>query len=313
MNKRDQKRFNRLILWIVNHSRACLYGLGELIRTPLASIMTIAVIGVAMALPTGFYLFLQNFQTLSKPWNGKPTISLYLKLNTPDAKINQLITQLKNRSDISNIQYTSAENGLSELKKSMVLDDVINTLSSNPLPPVLTIIPTKNNPAALQQLLLNLKTLPLVDVAQLDFAWVERLHHLITLGQRITDTLAILLSVGVILIIGNTIRLTTDNYRQEITILKLVGATPSFIRRPLLYRGFFYGFLGGCVAWFLVSILLLETTSPASLLAATYNYHYVIHGLSIKTGVFIILISILMGLCGSWLAIYRHLNAVERL
>ena len=302
----NYKKFNHLILWIVNHSRACLYGFSELVRTPLASLMTIAVIGVAMALPAGFYFFIQNFQTLSKPWNGKPTISLYLKLNTPNTKIKQLIEDLNHRVYISNVQYTPPDKGLSELKKSMALEDIGNIFSSNPLPPVLTITTTKNNLRDLQQLLSNLKILPLVDVAQLNFSWVERLHHLTTLAQRVTNTLAILLSVGVILIIGNTMRLTADHYRQEMIIFQLVGATFAFIRRPLLYCGFFYGLFGGCLAWLLVSLLLWETTPPAILLAATYNYHYVIYGLSLKTGVTIILISITLGLCSSWFTIYYH-------
>ena len=309
----DYKQFNCLVLWIVHHSRAFLYSFSELIRTPLASIMTIAVIGVAMALPAGFYFFIKNFQTLSKPWNAKPTISLYLKLNTPDVKIKQLMAELSHRVYISHVQYTPPDKGLRELKKSMALEDIGNILSSNPLPPVLTVIPTKNSSRDLQQLLSNLKILPLVDIAQLNFAWVERLHHLTTLAQRVTATLAILLSVGVILIIGNTMRLTADHYRQEIMILKLVGATFAFIRRPLLYHGFFYGLFGGCLAWLLVSLLLWETASPATLLAATYNYHYVIYGLSLKTGVTIILISIALGFCGSWLTIYHHCKWNKRL
>ncbi len=119
----------------------------------------------------------------------------------------------------------------------------------------------------------------------LDYAWATHNGHFSNSIKR-----------RCFLIIGNTLRLATDNYRQEITILKLVrGKTPSFIGARF-YIAVFYGFLGGWVAWFLVSILLLETASPTLLLVATYNYHYVIHGLSIKTGVSIILIAILMGL-----------------
>jgi cell division transport system permease protein len=293
--------------------RALTYGLGELIHAPLASLMTIAVIGVAMALPMGFYLLLQNAQTLSQSWRGNPTITLYLKQNMADTEIKPVLSQLTHRTDIKQVQYISPDEGLAEFKRESQFGDILNTLSANPLPPVLVITPTAeaSSPKALQHLLSTLKTMTAVDMATLDMAWVKRLYYILTLGKRITYTIAGLFGFGVILIIGNTIRLTMQAHRQEMTILKLVGATTAFIRRPLLYRGFLYGFFGGCLAWVLVSLMLWWLAAPAEHLAASYGNHFMINGLNIKTGLEIIVISALLGLLGAWAVVRHHLLAPE--
>lgn len=266
--------------------------------------------GVALALPAAFYLFLQNFQTITKSWNRQETISLYLKLNTTESEIKTFINQLKNRDDIGNIKYISPALGLNELKKSMGLENVINTLQSNPLPPVIVIHP--KNSSNLEGLVDNLKTYNLVDNAQFDLAWVKRLYYFVILGKRITDILVILFGIGIVIIIGNTIRLTTENHRQEITIFKLVGATPGFIRRPFLYCGFFYGLFGGLLSLLIVSLMLYAVASPLANLEATYNNHFFTNGLNLTLSFEILFFSIFIGLCGSWLAIYRHLKAIEK-
>ncbi|WP_200899563.1 cell division protein FtsX [Candidatus Coxiella mudrowiae] len=155
---------------------------------------------------------------------------------------------------------------------------------------------------------MDLKSFALVDTEQFDLTWVKRLHYFVVLGQRIIDTLAILFGIGIILIIGNTIRLTTESHHQEIIILKLVGTTPSFIRRLLPYPGFFYSLSGGFLAWLnCYSLMLWAVASNVEHLAATYNNHFlIISGASVQVGFEILFFSIFMGLCGSWLAIYRQ-------
>jgi len=313
--KSNHNQFNPIVAWVLNHIRACVYGFGEVIRAPLASIMTIAVIGVAMSLPSGFFLLLQNFQSISKPWNDTPSISLYLKQGVSDNQINHLLGDLKSRSDVKTVKYISPQQGLTEFKKTTEFSELANTLKDNPLPGVILVTPFKKelSPIDMQNLLVALKAIPAVDFAQLDIAWVKRLYYLITIGKRVIYTIALLFGIGVILIVGNTIRLTTQNHRQEIIILKLVGATNAFIRRPLLYRGLIYGLFGGCLAWLLVSLMLWWLSSPAIRLADTYGSSFAIQGLGPFTGLSILLISAILGFLGSWLAIRRHLTAPESL
>lgn len=305
--------YHPIILWLIHHFRAFVYGFGELVRSPLASTMTIAVIGVTLALPTGFYLLLQNFQTISQTWDATPTISLYLKKNISNDQISQLIKQLRNQRNIKKVRYISPQEGLSEFKKITSLNELSTIVQTNPLPPVIVVTPTHyfQSPSHLKTLLEYLKKITTVEITQLDMAWVKRLYHLIAIGDRIFYMLVILFSMGIIFIIGNTIRLTTQNHRQEIIILKLIGATHGFIRRPLLYRGLMYGFFGGCFAALLVGTMLWWLESPTKNLAQTYNSIFVLNGLSWKAGFYILLNSSLLGLLGSWVAVQKHLIATE--
>lgn len=305
------KRYNRLNWWIINHLRALREGFSELVLAPLQSLMTIAVIGVAVTLPVGFYMLLQNFQSFTQSFQGHPTITLYLKKNTTEPQIQALKNQLLERSDIQNVKYISSDEGLNEFKKDSQFGDILNALPDNPLPPVLVITPTAAalSPNSLEQLTQAMKALPSIELTTLDMTWVKRLFYLLTIGKRITDTLAVLLGMGVMLIIGNTIRLTTQTHRQEINMLKLVGATNAFIRRPWLYRGFLYGFFGGCLAWVLVSLLLWSLSIPAASLAASYGNHFSMTDLSGKTGLMVILAASLLGLLGAWISVRRHLIA----
>lgn len=313
--KSTHDQFNPILGWIINHIRACVFGFGEVIRAPLASIMTIAVIGVAISLPAGLYLLLQNFQALSKPWNDTPSISLYLKQGTATAQINQIVADLKQRHDIKTVKYISPQQGLNEFKKTTAFGDLADTLKNNPLPAVIVVTPTKahQTPTDMESLFVNLKAMPSVDFTQLDMAWVKRLYYLLTIGKRVIYTSAILFGIGVILIVGNTIRLTTQTHREEIAILKLVGATNAFIRRPLLYRGFMYGLLGGYLAWLLVSLILWWLANPAVHLVTTYGAMFTMQGLNAITGLTIALISATLGFLGSWLASQLHLRAPENL
>ncbi len=308
-----RERFHALPLFFIAHLRAFIFSLGELIRAPLATLITLLVIGVAMALPTALYLLLHNFQTLGSHWSGSPTISLYLEKNINKTAVNSLIQQIQKTPEVSKVSYISPQQGLAEFERLSQFNHMLQTLQSNPLPGVLVITPheAKHSPVALEKLFQSVKTLPHVALAQLDQRWVKRLYYLVQLGNRILYTLVFLFGVGVILITSNTIRLTTQSHRHEITLLKLLGATHAFIRRPLLYRGTLYGLLGGGIACILVSLMLKWLENPAQQLAASYGNLTQLKGLNLPTASIILLSCAALGLIGAWLALAKYLRAPE--
>lgn len=299
--------------WYINHFHALLGSLKDLFRKPFATLMTLTVIGVAMALPSGLYILLKNLQDVNQQWNSKPSISLYLKKGAPDYQLSTMLSALKKNPNIAKTHYISPEEGLREFRKVTQFGDALGDIKQNPLPGVIVVTPIKSqqSPTALQHLLLKLRLYPAVDIGQLDLAWVKRLYFIIQIGDRITYTLALLFSLGVLLIIGNTIRLTTQRHHEEMKILKLVGATDAFVRRPLLYRGFFYGFLGGVIACVLVDMALWWLETPAQSLAQSYKHDLLLQGLSFFTGFSIIASSALLGVIGAWMAVHRQLSIIE--
>jgi cell division transport system permease protein len=297
--------------WFIAHVYVLFNSLKLLARTPLPNLMTAAVIGIALALPTGLYLLLENVQQVSSEWGGVAQISLFLKHDLDKGEIDNLFERLYKHPDISNVRLINPEEALKEYKEYSGFKAALEALPENPLPAVLVIQPAQNDAIAIEQLLNTLKQSKEVDVAQFDMLWLERLFVIMTIVQRSVLILASLLCLGVLLVIGNTIRLTIYNRREEIEIYKLVGATDNFIRRPFLYMGFWYGFFGGVMAWLIVTLSFWLLEGPVRQLMGLYHSQFEILTLNVSSTFILLLIGALLGLAGAWLAVGRHLKAIQ--
>jgi len=250
MNQQSPK-YNPVVHWVLLHIRACQFAFMGLLKAPIAQCVTIIVVSIATILPLGFFIVLKNLKLLDARWNNNaPTISLYLKTDFNEDQIQTFISRLKANPKIDAVTYVSPDDGLANFEKTSPLGGALQNLSENPLPGIIMVLPTppNQNPAAISVLFSELKQSPLVDIAQLDLDWVKRLYNAIIIGQKMTNALSILFSLGIVMIIGNTLRISLLNHLQDIRVLKLIGATNSFIRRPFLYRGILYGLLGGLLA-----------------------------------------------------------------
>lgn len=312
MSRRNPAQLDRLTQWYTDHLHALLSGVHELLRKPLASFMTLMVIGVAVALPFGLYVLLQNLQGISQHWDNQASISLYLKKGTPDFQITGLLDRLRKNPDIKSAKYISPRQGLHDFQTITQFGDILTELKQNPLPGVIVVVPTESyqSPDNLKTLLNQFQKSSLVNAGQMDFAWVKRLYFIIIIGKRVIYSLTLLFGLGVLLVIGNTIRLTIEHHHEEMMILKLIGATDAFIRRPLLYRGLLYGLFGGLLAWVLVIITLSWLQPPAQALASSYNQNLLLQGLPILSGLVVIAFSAVLGIIGAWFAVYRQLRTL---
>ena len=306
------QQYGRFNYWWLSHLRALLYAIGGLLQTPLATVVTLLVIGISMAFPTLLYVGLINLLKVNQDWQGTPTISLYLNQNAVQESTNTLLHNLRNNPQVQSVRYVSPEQGLKEFKETTHFGNVFTILDSNPLPPVIIVTPQKNadTPQELPALFAQLQQQPLVKFGQLDMTWVKRLYYIVNLGERITYILAALLGIGVILIIGNTIRLCMQRDRQEITVLRLIGASSGFIRRPLLYRGIFYAAMGAVIALAIVAGLLWWLSQPVAHLAASYQSTFAVTGMSWSLVGIVIGIAVLLGWAGAWMAVQRHLGVL---
>jgi len=308
---------NWIQTYLLRHLQVFFYSLGQLTRNPLSLLMTSAVIGIALALPTGLHIILKNIQTLSGDLDSAAQISLFLKKSTTDSQAQQLIKQLNKMPQINKIQYISREKALAEFKQLSGFGNALKALEKNPLPAVVIVQPNLlqdsaiNNTRATEALMKNLQSQPYVDIAQLDMQWVKRLYSIMDIIRRGVIILAGLLALAVLLVVGNTIRLAIQNRRDEIVIIKLIGGTDRFIRRPFLYTGFWYGLLGGVIALFLVISSLLLLSGPIEALTQSYESSFAVQIIDINSTFWLIAGSILLGLVGSWVAVERHLREIE--
>lgn len=299
--------------YFLRHVQVMLFSLGRLWRQPVATLMTITVIGIALSLPAGLYVLLKNVNSISKQWDGASQITLFLQKNTSDTQATQLNNKLQSWPDISQSTYQTAEQSLAEFRLISGLGNVLDSLPENPLPAIIIISPQdeKLGTDAIEDLLTRLKKLAQVEQVQLDMEWLQRLRSISAMVERGITILGLLLSLSVLLVIGNTIRLAILNRQSEIRVMKLVGATNAFIRRPFLYTGFWYGILGGFLAWFTILFAFGLLNGPINELASLYNSQFSLQWLSGLLSIALPFIGLTLGILGAWLAVGRHLNAIE--
>jgi cell division transport system permease protein len=299
--------------YFMRHAQVFFYTLGQLSRTPLATFLTVAVIGITLALPAGLYVALENVQRLTRGWEDKGQISLFLKQDLSDAAIEKLSGKIRKLPAVSWVDYVSRQAALAEFKKLSGFGDALGSLDRNPLPPVLVVHPAASHtrPDALQSLLKDLRRYSEVELAQLDLEWVRRLYAMLDLAKQGVLILTAGLAVAVLLIIGNTIRMAVLNRRDEIEIIKLIGGTNAFIRRPFLYSGAVQGLLGAVMAWLLIGLGLLILSGPVQRLASLYGSLFVVENMGFLATLALIGTGGLLGWLGSRLAVGRHLRAIE--
>ncbi len=309
----SSSRKGHVNIWAMRHLQALLYSLGRLSRAPLSTLMTVTVLSIALAFPTGLKLLLDNAQRLSGSLDNSANISIFLQRNLEDSKLGGIAEQLKLKESVATVQLITPEQALEEFRRNSGFAEALDTLDNNPLPAVMIITPTAAHatPTGAKQLLQELRLMPEVDIAQLDLQWVRRFQALTEIAARGILLLSTLLALAVLLIIGNTIRLEIQNQKDEIEITKLIGGTNAFIRRPFLYSGFWYGLFGGVLAWLLVSLNLWLLTEPVKKLAGLYHSNFHLTPIDLPTLMILILSSALLGLLGSWIAVARHLHAIE--
>jgi cell division transport system permease protein len=312
MRQRQHKTSSRSFKnYMTRHAQAAFNSIGQLSRAPLAALVTCLVIGIALALPMALFVLLKNMEVLNQNFQQSTQMTLYLKQDATDAQAKTLAAALKKNPDIKNVTLISPAQGLQELQEQAGVTNVMSDLQNNPIPWAIVIVPAQSFPSAeaLTELSNTLKLQPGVDSVQMDALWVERLFTLTTLAHRIVYALTLFLGIGVLLIINNCIRSATQSNKKEIGVIKLIGGTDSFIRRPFLYAGMIYGLLGGIIAWLLVDILLLWLGAPVSRLAALYHSQFNLAGISLFDTFLLLISSIALGLGGSWLAVTRFLRS----
>ncbi len=295
------------------HAHTLFSSFQRLRETPFSTSMTVVVIAIALAFPTGFYVLVKNIQEVGGELTTSNRISLFLKHDIGNKAGARIADRLRKNPKVQDVKLIDKEAGLKEFQTYSGFGEALDALEFNPLPVVIQVLPDESldQPAKLELLLKELETLPETDFAQLDMEWVERLHTISDIAERVVLLLSGLLGVGVIFIVGNTIRLELQHRREEVVVTKLVGGTDAFIRRPFLYYGFWYGFISSILAWLIVTVTLLVLYGPVQRLSALYSSRY--HLLFLDPTGFLVLVVVasLLGIAGSWLVLAQHLNRLN--
>jgi cell division transport system permease protein len=301
-------RLSRFAMWRQQHAWCLRDSVGQLARRPLGTALTIAVMGLALALPLAFYLLLVNVQHLATALGDSQAVSVFLKQDVSADGAARLATALRARADVGAVNLRTPQQGLAELAAVQGFGDAVKSMADNPLPFVLLIEPRAGaDRNAVEAMVTALRAMPEVDLVQDNGQWRVRLAALLALGRRVTLLLAVLLGAAAVLVIGNTVRLDIRSRAEEISVQQLIGANAAFIRRPYLYEGVCYGLAAGLVAVLLVLLLEAVLAAPVRDLIASYAGRLRFGGLSWVTLAIAIVIALVLGWLGAWLASSRHL------
>jgi cell division transport system permease protein len=298
----DEPDFRTLFhAWLESHRASLVDSLRRLGRQPIGSFFTCWVMAVALSLPMGLSLLLDNVEKLGGSWQRAAQISLFLDMSAGEPDGQALREQIAAMDDVAEAEWISREQALEEFQQLSGLGQALKELPENPLPGVVLVTPREVDRAKLEALRQRLAELPKVEQAQLDLVWVERLTAILKLGDRFVFGLSLLLILALLLVIGNTIRL-------HIEVIKLVGGTDGYVRRPFLYMGALYGFGAGIFAWLLLAFGLDWLNDAVVRLAGLYGSDFALGGVPSGDGFSLLLGAVLLGYIGAWLAVARHLN-----
>ncbi|SEL32476.1 cell division protein FtsX [Colwellia chukchiensis] len=303
----------RITARVIRHLQQAIGSLGDLWRTPFTSVMTVLVLGISLTLPATLHLFVKNTEAVTQQWQSASEITLFLKLSTSEQAAQNLVQRIALYPEVENVVYISAQQALAEFKVNSGFGQALEYLTQNPLPATILVTPNQrfSQTQAAHELLLKLEQERNVEQGKLDLEWLTRLEAMAALIEDVVIAIAVLLCLSVVLIIGNTIRLAILNQKDAIAVMKLVGATDSFIQRPFLYAGVWYGVLGGFVASLCVAILANYLSGALRQLTDLYQSQFTLAGLSLAEMLLLQLTAIALGLLGSYISVRQHIRAIE--
>lgn len=297
-----------------HHRETLRASLVKMLHEPMQTVLTVMVIAIALALPASLYLTVDNVQQVGSNFESSAQITVFVNKGAKPEAIEGLEKKLNGMTGVNSVEYISAQQALLEFKALSGFGSALRYLEDNPLPAVFLVQPMMEGEVDLvqtQKIITDITALPVVDDVQIDMAWLQRLHSLIEMGHKIVLALGITLGIGVLLVIGNTIRLAIESRRNEIIVVKLVGGTNAYVRRPFLYTGLLLGLFGALIASIMLFSCLMWISSSVENLASLYQSQYRLQGLGITGFLSLMLIGGVFGLGGAWIAVSRHLRDIE--
>jgi cell division transport system permease protein len=291
------------------HAYALVSSLGYLARRPWASIMTVTVLGVALALPAGLVVAVRNLERLGSGWLAPDQAAVFLRPGLAAADAAAVRAALADDPRVSEARLVDPDQALEEFRGRSGLAEALDALEENPLPSVITLVlaPASDH----EDLLGELEAREDVDFLQFDQLWAERFDSLLAVARRAAEVAGAALLLAVLLTVGNTIRLDIAGRREEIEVTRLVGGSDAFIRQPFLYGGLWYGLGAGALACVLVSGSVWLLQGPVARLGDAYGAGLGLQGLSPREWLGLLGLGAAVGWLGSRIAVARHLARIQ--
>lgn len=292
---------------LAQHLAALRDALRRLGGAPLNTLLSLLVIGIALALPSAGWLIIDNLGGITGSASGVQQISIFMSIDASRKEVGEIESRLA-AAKPGRWNFVSRDEALKRLQSSEGMAEIIASLPKNPLPDAFVVEPADTRPPSMEGLAKTFAGWPKVAHVQLDSAWVKRFDAFLRIGKLAITLLAGLLAAALVAVTFNTIRLQILAQAAEIEVTKLIGATDAFIRRPFHYFGALQGALGGLFAALLVVLGAGLLAAPAGELIALYGGNFELHGLSPAGVGALAAIGAALGWLGAQLSVAIHLH-----
>ncbi|ATA25768.1 cell division protein FtsX [Brenneria goodwinii] len=284
--------------------------LADMLRQPLATLLTVMVIAISLALPSICYLVWKNVSQAAAQWYPTPQLTVYLDKSLDDNAAQAVIAQIQSEDGVDKVNYLSRDEAMGEFRNWSGFGGALDMLEENPLPAVAIITPkmTFQSAETLTTLRDRVAATQGVDEVRMDDSWFARLVALTSLVGQISATIGILMVIAVFLVIGNSVRLNIFSRRETINVMKLIGATDGFILRPFLNGGAMMGFAGAVLSLILSQALVWKLGAVVTQVASVFGTTFTVKGLSWDESLLLLLIAAMIGWLAAWLATVQHLR-----
>ena len=285
--------------------------LKEMWHRPLSNILTLAVIAMALTMPTCLYLVGKNIIGLTSNVVGPSQVTAFIKVGVPDARVLVLKDNIESWQQVSRVEYITPAQGLLDLSAHSGLEQALSLLDEQTLPGVLVIIPVDANIETDEALLSRLSANKDISDIRRDEDWLGRFDAIKNLASTLVISLSVLMLMSVFLVVGNTLRFNVLANKEMIQTMKLIGATDAYILRPYLYTGMWFGVLGAVIAWLLTGIIALVVNHAVVDLAQLYDSDFQILNLSWDETVLVLMVGLFLGTGAARTSAKRHLKEIE--
>ena len=276
------------------------------------SLLVWLLIGTAMSLPAGLYLIERNIEMIARQWESLNSFSIYFEVGASEGEVNKLVQQIRSQVEVATVRTITPEEALDEFSSYTEITDAMMLLESNPLPASARVtVDDELSLERLSEIASQFDAASAIEEIVVERAWLERLHAVDELVSRLGWVLGILFGAGAVLITAASVRLALEMRLEEIKVLKLVGATNAFVRRPFLYFGIIYGLGGALVAAMVLSASLILLEAPLAAVWSSYGEMVNFHGDEPGFYFILILVGAILGWFGGLVASNQRLSDIN--
>jgi cell division transport system permease protein len=273
------------------------------------STVTIITISISILIASAFTLFFINANGIVNSWKKGIRIMVYLKSSSPEIKVVDIKRKIQNMKGVQDVQFISNKEALERLKNQMKRQSsLLDNLKENPLPDAFEVRLTESfqNQDKVETLAAQLESLSLVDEVEYGQVWLGRFTNILNLLRLTGYAMSILFFLATVLIVANTIRLVLYSRREEVEIMRLVGATDGFIRAPFYIEGLIQGALGGMIG--LAALFVLFMVISSNVEQGLTSSMFTIKFLSWEIFLGILVCSMFVGWIGCFLSLKQFLK-----